>query len=154
MPAIPEGIFRSYDIRGIYPDKFNEEAAYHIAQAYVEIVRPKGPVVVGKDVRTHSPQIFEKVVQGLTDMGVDVIDIGTISTDMMYFSVGYYGYAGGIAVTASHNPKNYNGMKMVRENVIPISGETGIMQMKELVQNRTAVVKEKKGSITKKKYSR
>lgn len=124
-------IFRAYDIRGIYPQEVNEELAYKIGQAYAKFLNPK-TVILGRDVRTSGPALFEAVKNGLIDHGVNVVDIGVVSTDMMYFAVADYGYDGGLMVTASHNPREYNGFKMVREKGKPISGDSGIMEIRDL----------------------
>lgn len=126
-------IFKAYDIRGIYPDQINEEVAYSIAQGFARIVAPKKPVVIGHDVRLHSESLKLSMIKGLTDAGVDVVDIGLISTEMIYFATGQYGYGGGIQVTASHDTSEYHGAKMVRENVVPLSGESGLEEIKDFV---------------------
>jgi phosphomannomutase len=131
MP-IDQSIFKAYDIRGVYPDQLNEELAYGIAQGYCKFLNPK-TVALGFDVRLSSPSLFEAAKQGLLDHGVNVIDIGMVSTDMLYFAVVNYGYDGGITISASHNPKEYNGMKLTREKAIPISGDTGIEDIKNSV---------------------
>lgn len=127
-------IFKAYDIRGIYPDEINEEDAYKIAKAYCKFVKPK-EVVIGSDVRISSPALKKSAVNAVTEEGIKVIDVGTISTDMLYFAVANYGYSGGFSVTASHNPKEYNGMKLVREESKPISGDTGIFEIRDLAMN-------------------
>ncbi len=132
MKKIDPTIFKAYDIRGIYPDQLNDHSAYLIAQAYAKFVNPK-IVVVGRDVRLSGPSLFDPVVQGLNNHGVDVVDIGVVTTDMFYFAVANYGYDGGIMISASHNPKQYNGFKMVRKNAIPISGDSGIEEIKQFV---------------------
>ncbi|MBX4205444.1 MAG: phosphomannomutase/phosphoglucomutase [Candidatus Doudnabacteria bacterium] len=129
---IDQSIFKAYDIRGIYPTQLNEELAYGIAQAYCKFLNPK-TVALGFDVRISSPSLFEAAKQGLLDHGVNVIDIGMISTDMLYFAVANFGYDGGIIISASHNPKEYNGLKLTREKAIPISGDTGILDIKDSV---------------------
>ncbi len=132
MNTIDPTIFKAYDIRGIYPTQINKETAYKIGQAYAKFINPK-TVALGKDVRISGPELFEAAKQGLIDHGVNVVDIGTISTDMLYFAVAQYGFDGGITISASHNPKEYNGMKMVRAKAVPISGDSGIMDIKQLV---------------------
>lgn len=127
-------IFKAYDIRGIYPDEINEEDAYKIAKAYCKFVKPK-EVVIGSDVRISSPALKKSAVKAVTEEGIKVIDVGTISTDMLYFAVANYGYSGGFSITASHNPKEYNGMKLVREESKPISGDTGIFEIRDLAMN-------------------
>lgn len=126
-------IFKAYDVRGIYPDEINELDAYKIAKAYCEFVKPK-EVVVGCDVRLSSPSLKKAAVKAITDMGIKVIDIGTISTDMLYFSVFNYNYAGGFSITASHNPKEYNGFKFVREKSIPISLDSGLFAIRDIAE--------------------
>ena len=126
-------IFKAYDIRGIYPEEINDDLAYRIAQAYVRLVEPKDKVAVGFDVRACSKKMQVKVIEGLTDAGVEVIDIGLSSTEEIYFSVGFYHLAGGIHVTASHNPKEWGGMKVTREEVIPLTGESGIYEIRDLI---------------------
>lgn len=149
--TINSSIFKAYDIRGTYPIDLNEELAYRIAQAYIQYVKPQGKVAVGMDVRLSSPKLKEAVIKGLTDAGIDVVDIGLVSTDMYYFAVGYYKLAGGIQVTASHNPAEYNGIKMVREEVYPIFEEQGIQQIRDLIlSNKDKITSDKKGQVEKK----
>jgi phosphomannomutase len=143
-------IFKAYDVRGLYPSEIDEDAVYKIVQAYVAVFKPKEPVVLGKDVRLSSPSLWQSAAKGLTDAGVDVIDIGTVSTDMIYFSVAKYGYAGGMTISASHNPKEYNGIKFVREKAIAISGDTGIMDMRDQALKDGQIMEPEKGEITKK----
>jgi len=109
-----EKIFKAYDIRGVYPEEINELDVYKIAQAFCNFVKPS-EVVIGSDVRLSSPFLKKTAIKAVTDLGIKVINVGEISTDMLYFSVANYGYAGGFSLTASHNPKEYNGMKCVRE---------------------------------------
>jgi phosphomannomutase len=127
-------IFHAYDIRGIYPTEINEEAVYKIALAYVSIFKPRN-VAVGMDVRLSSPSLKKKVIEALLDSGVDVLDIGELTTDMIYFAVGKYNFSGGIIVSASHNPKEYNGMKMVREKAAAISSDTGLFEIRDALKN-------------------
>jgi phosphomannomutase len=152
MADINQKIFKAYDIRGIYPEEINEETAYRIAQAYVEFVQPK-EVVLGKDVRLSSPSLWKAAAQGIIDAGVDVIDINTISTDMLYFSVAYYGFSGGITISASHNPVDYNGMKIVREKAIPLSSDAGLKDILQIVLKHKKILAKKKGRIVKKEIT-
>ncbi|OGM84385.1 hypothetical protein A2421_02160 [Candidatus Woesebacteria bacterium RIFOXYC1_FULL_43_18] len=147
--TIDPSIFKAYDVRGIYPDNITPELAYKIGQAYAEFIKPKGEVVVGNDVRLHSEELKMKVAEGLTDSGVDVVDIGLISTDMYYFAVGNYGFAGGIQSSASHNPPEFHGFKMIREKVIPLTFEDGISQIRDLIVKDEFVKSETKGKIRK-----
>lgn len=126
-----ESIFKAYDIRGIYPSEINEQDVYKIAQAYCEFVKPK-EVVIGCDVRLSSPALKEAAIKAVVDLGIKVIDVGEISTDMLYFAVANYGYAGGFSITASHNPKEYNGLKFVRAKSQPISADTGLFNIRDI----------------------
>lgn len=139
-------IFRDYDIRGKYGDDFSAEDFYFIAQAYASFLKPR-IVAVGYDVRESSPELARQAVDGLIDAGVDVLNIGPISTDMLYFAVANYRADGGIIISASHNPLEYNGMKMVREQAIPISGDTGITEIGDI----SLQMKEKGEKITSRK---
>lgn len=125
--------FRAYDIRGIYPTDLDEEAYYRIAKAYVYLFKPR-TMVVGMDARLSGPSLKQSLSQGFLDAGVDVIDIGEITTDMLYFAVGNYDYSGGIVVSASHNPKDYNGLKLVREKVAAISSDTGLFELRDALK--------------------
>lgn len=146
-----ESIFKAYDIRGIYPEDLDEDLMYKIGQAYVQYIQPKGKVVVGHDVRLSSEKLRDSLVQGLLDAGIDVVDIGLVTTEMMYFAVGKYNFAGGIQVTASHNPAEYNGLKMVRENAEPLSGEQGIYAIRDIIkESKEKIVSEQKGTVEKK----
>lgn len=148
--AINSEIFKGYDVRGIYPKEIDENIVYKIAQAYVKVFNPARAIVLGKDVRISSPSLWQAAAKGITDAGCDVIDIDTISTDMLYFAVAYYDYGGGITISASHNPKEYNGMKFVRENSVAVSADTGIMDMKEEVLKNEQIIEPEKGEVSKK----
>ena len=125
-------IFKAYDVRGTYPDQVNEEAARAIGASFVAYLKAKR-VAVGRDMRLSSPTIAQALVDGIISQGADVVDYGMIATDMLYFAVASDGHDGGIQVTASHNPKQYNGMKMVRREAIPLSGEEGISDIREMI---------------------
>lgn len=130
--------FKAYDIRGRLPDELNTEIAYRIGRAYAQQIQPK-KVIVGRDIRLSSNELAEAVSQGLQDAGVDVYDIGLCGTEEVYFATFAYtdnGQAmdGGIMITASHNPKDYNGMKFVREQSKPISGDTGLRDIQRLAE--------------------
>lgn len=129
------GIFGKYDIRGIYPDEVNEEIIYNIARAFVKVFKPK-TAAVGRDVRTSSPSLHQAAVDGLTDEGVHVIDIGTISTDMLYFTVGSMDLDGGLTISASHNPREYNGMKLVEKKSKPISADNKLFEIQAVMANK------------------
>ncbi len=125
--------FKAYDVRGRVPDQINEQIAYRIGRAYADVVRP-GSVVVGHDIRLTSEALKLALANGLRDGGVDVFDIGLCGTEEIYFATFHSGVGGGIAVTASHNPKDYNGMKFVREGSKPISGDTGLFDIQHLAE--------------------
>lgn len=125
--------FKAYDIRGRIPDQLNEEIAYRIGRAFVEYLAPK-KVVVGYDIRLTSKSLCDALTEGLTDGGANVINIGQCGTEEIYFATSHLQVDGGIVVTASHNPKDYNGMKLVRDNSKPISGDTGLNEIKALAE--------------------
>ena len=110
--------FKAYDVRGIYPEQLDEEGAYAIGRAYVQQFEPRR-MAVGRDMRLSSPQMAEAVIRGASDEGAEVLDLGMIGTEMLYFAVGSLGLDGGLTVTASHNPKEYTGMKIVRRGARP-----------------------------------
>jgi phosphomannomutase len=147
MTNIDASIFKAYDIRGIYPEQINEQIAYQIAQAYCKFINPK-TVVVGRDVRLSGPALLEQLKKGLVDSGVNVIDIGTITTDMMYFGVVHTKADGGLMVTASHNPKEYNGIKMVRAKAAPISGDSGMYEIRDIVMSGFSEKTPQAGEVT------
>jgi phosphomannomutase len=126
------GIFKAYDIRGIYPTELNEAAAYAIGRAFVTFLNAK-EVVVGRDMRLSGPAMFEHVTRGIMDQGADVINIGMVSTDQYYFACSQLGCPG-MMVTASHNPKEYSGFKMVRQMPYLLSGAEGIQDLRRIVE--------------------
>lgn len=127
-----QSIFKSYDIRGVYPDDIDAEAAYKIARATV-VYTGASTMVVGRDMRASSPELAEAVIRGVTDQGADVIDIGLCSTPLFYFSVADYDvHDAGIMVTASHNPKEYNGMKIIRGDAQAIGLESGLAEIRDI----------------------
>src|SRR5437762_10282442 len=117
-------IFKAYDVRGTYPHEVNEDAARAIGGAFVAYLNAKR-IAVGRDMRLSSPSLAAAFIEGATAQGADVVDYGMIATDMLYFAVASDGLDGGVQVTASHNPKQYNGMKMVRQEAFPLSGDEG-----------------------------
>ncbi|WP_413732419.1 phosphomannomutase CpsG [Sodalis sp. RH20] len=128
--------FKAYDIRGKLGDELNEDIAYRIGRAYGEFLKPK-TMVVGGDVRLTSESLKLALANGLRDAGTDVLDIGVSGTEEIYFATFHLGVDGGIEVTASHNPLNYNGMKLVRENSRPISGDTGLRDIQRLAEENS-----------------
>ena len=131
---MPEDLtcFKAYDLRGRVPDEFNSNIAYRTGRAYAALFKP-GTVVVGHDVRLSSPEITQALINGLTDGRADVINIGQVGTEEVYFATAYLETDGGIMVTASHNPVDYNGMKLVREDARPVSGDTGLEEIRQRV---------------------
>ena len=151
-------IFRAYDIRGIYPEDLNEEAAYNIGAAFALFIKKTSgkenpQIVVGRDNRKSSDSLFKELKKGIIEQGADVIDIGLSATPTLYFAAAEYDYDGGINVTASHNPKQYNGFKMVRDNAITLSEESGIEEIKEMALAGEFIKAEKEGKVTEKKVS-
>ncbi|MCM2272357.1 MAG: phosphomannomutase/phosphoglucomutase [candidate division Zixibacteria bacterium] len=146
-------IFKAYDIRGTVPDQLNGEVAYMIGASLANFLKPKA-IAVGRDMRVSSNDLFNHLARGLNDSGVDVIDLGLVSTDGLYFAVGRYGYEGGVMITASHNPKQYNGFKICRKNAEPLSGEDGLNQMHRMIDHDAWLVKSpNRGAIVRKDIS-
>lgn len=154
--SINISIFKAYDIRGLYPQDLNEETAYTIARAFGllrqrELADKKEiKIVVGHDMRLSSPVLFEQVKRGLVDQGLQVIDIGLASTSTFYFAVSFYGYDGGLLVSASHNPKEYNGLKIVREKASPVGQGMGMEELRDLAEKSVFPEPEQKGTIIQK----
>jgi phosphomannomutase len=123
-------VFKAYDVRGIYGEDLDEDGAYAIGRAYVEEFASQR-IAIGRDMRVHAPAMAAAVVRGAVAAGADVLDIGMVGTEMLYFTVGELGLDGGIAVTASHNPKQYTGMKIVRGGALPVGGESGLLEVRD-----------------------
>jgi phosphomannomutase len=136
--ALDPKVFKAYDVRGLYPSELDEEGAYAIGRAYGEHFEPKR-IAVGRDMRLSSPSMAEAAMHGAADAGVDVVDIGLVGTEMVYFAVGELGLDGGIAVTASHNPKEYTGMKIVRRGALPVGGDSGLLDVRDRAMALTDV---------------
>ena len=133
MSRIAISGFKAYDLRGRIPGELNDQIAYRIGRAYAEFVKPR-KVIVGRDIRLSSEQLAKSLEQGLLDAGVDVHDIGLCGTEVVYYATFAHEMDGGIMVTASHNPPDYNGMKFVREGSRPISGDTGLKDIREIAE--------------------
>jgi phosphomannomutase len=123
-------VFKAYDVRGIYPNELDEEGAYAIGRAYVEQFEPRR-IAVGRDMRVSSPSMAAALIRGATEGGADVLDLGLVGTEMVYFAVGDLDLDGGVAVTASHNPKEYTGMKIVRRGALPVGGDSGLLDIRD-----------------------
>ncbi len=134
--AIDPSIFKAYDIRGTYPDQINADVAYKIGYALAAILGPH-QVAVGRDMRTSSDELFEHLARGINDQGADVVDLGLISTDGLYFAVGNFGFDAGVMITASHNPKEYNGFKVCKKNAEPLSGSDGLDKVCDYIKENT-----------------
>jgi phosphomannomutase len=140
--AVDPGIFKAYDVRGIYPEQLDEDGAYRIARAFARVLADLGGkdgpaglrVAVGHDMRIHSPALAESFTRGLVDEGVSVLHIGMVGTEMVYYAVGSRELDGGVSVTASHNPKAWAGFKLVREGAEALSGDRGIQDVRRLVE--------------------
>ncbi len=139
--------FKAYDIRGRVPDQLNEDIAYRIGRAYALWLKPRN-VVVGYDIRLSSEALCQALSRGLMDSGVDVINIGQCGTEEIYFATSHLKTSGGIVVTASHNPRDYNGMKLVREDSKPISGDTGLNEIRQLAEQGDFPDSAEKGQLT------
>jgi len=148
-------VFKAYDIRGKYPTDIDEDFAYKLGFAYADLRQKEEgkeqlKVIVSRDMRNSSPSLHQKLIQGLIESGVNVIDIGLASTPTMYFATAYYKADGGIQVSASHNPKDDNGFKLVRSRAIPVSEDTGIYTLRDLVATIQPQASATKGKLLKK----
>lgn len=139
---INSSIFKAYDIRGVYPSEINEEAAYLIGRAFIEFLsrgrKRKLKIAVGRDNRSSSRPLFRGLIKGIRDEGADVIDVGLSTTPMLYFGVAHYKLDGGINITASHNPSQYNGFKLVGGKSVPISGAGGLPEIQAIISKINA----------------
>ncbi|MFH1701172.1 MAG: phosphomannomutase/phosphoglucomutase [Candidatus Zixiibacteriota bacterium] len=149
MMNIDKAIFKTYDIRGIVPDQLTSDIAYAIGNGLAGYLKPTS-IAIGRDMRMSSDELFQGLSDGILDRGVDVVDLGMISTDALYFAVGKYGYDGGIMITASHNPSNYNGFKMCRKNAVPLSGADGYDYIADAIKNDKIEKTPQRGSIVRK----
>jgi len=140
VPEVDPTIFKAYDVRGIYPDQIDEEVAYRVGRAFARVLgdmQQKATkdltVGLGRDLRLSAPRLADRYSDGLTDEGADVLDVGMVGTEMLYYAVGSRGLDGGLMCTASHNPKAYTGAKLVKEGSIALSGDSGIGELRDLV---------------------
>ncbi len=147
--TVNPSIFKSYDIRAVYPRDFDEKVVYVISQAYIKLYKPK-IVVLGRDVRESGESLFNSALRAFLDAGVNVINIGIVSTDMFYFAVGSLPVDGGITISASHNPREYNGMNFCKKGADPISSENGLYDIRDLViKDQSPIASLKKGTVEK-----
>ena len=126
-------VFKAYDVRGVYPTELDEDGAYLVARAYTAHFEPR-TVAVGHDMRLSAPAMYGGVVNGVADSGADVVELGLVGTEMLYHAVAELGLDGGIYVTASHNPKEYTGMKIVRRGALPVGGDSGLVEIRALAE--------------------
>jgi len=138
--------FKAYDLRGRIPDEINVDIAYAVARGYAAFLKPRR-ICVGRDIRLSSAELADSVIRGLVDSGVEVVDIGLCGTEGVYFATAHLGLDGGIMVTASHNPPDYNGMKFVREGSRPISGDTGLKDIRRYAEAGAFTAPVKPGAV-------
>jgi phosphomannomutase len=132
--SINPSIFKAYDVRGLYPSEIDEDAARLIGRGFVAYLKAKR-IAVSRDMRLSSPSVAAAFIEGARAQGADVVDYGMMGTDMMYFAVARDGHDGGAQITASHNPKEYNGIKLVRREAFPLSGDAGIGDIRDMIAN-------------------
>jgi phosphomannomutase len=148
--SLNPGIFKAYDVRGTYPDEVGEDAARAIGAAFVAYLKARR-IAIGRDMRLSSPALAAAFIDGATSQGADVVDYGMIPTDVLYFAVAREGHDGGVQVTASHNPKQYNGAKMVGQEAFPLSGEAGISDIRDMIAaGRLPPPAARRGQVTEK----
>ena len=138
-------VFKAYDVRGLYPSQLDEDGAYRIGRAYVEHFEPKA-IAIGRDMRLASPDMSRAAVDGCTDGGADVVDLGLVGTEVLYHAVNELSRDGGSCVTASHNPKEYTGMKIVRRGALPVGGDSGLAEIRALAESGFGEV-ERQGEV-------
>ena len=140
------GCFKAYDARGKVPDELDTDIAYRVGRAYAEFIQPQR-VAVGRDVRLTSEELFDALSRGLTDSGVDVLDLGLCGTEQVYFAAFHLELDGGIMITASHNPVDYNGFKFVRESAKPLSADSGLADIRRIAEQESFSETTRQGSI-------
>jgi len=141
------GIFKSYDVRGIYPAQINADIAHGIGRAFAAFTGGR-TLAVGRDMRPSGSALFEAFARGAREQGADVVDIGMVSTDALYFAVGEFGFDGGVMITASHNPKEYNGMKFCLREAQALSAETGLNAMRDMIATAAYPAPSRAGTLT------
>ncbi len=140
------GAFHAYDIRGVYNKDFDRETVYRVGYFLPELLGAD-KVVVGRDDRESSPEMHKALLKGITDAGADVYDLGLATTPMVYFATGRYGFKASAQITASHNPREYNGLKISRENALPVGFDTGLGKLKEWIETRELILSGKRGEV-------
>src|ERR1041384_8866015 len=127
-------VFKAYDVRGLYPSEINEELARQVGRGFITYLGAK-KIAVSRDMRVSPPGLAAAFIQGAREQGADVVDYGMLGTDMLYFGVVHDSLEGGAQITASHNPKQYNGIKMVRSGAQPLSGDQGLREIRDMIAN-------------------
>src|SRR5688572_14447844 len=146
--SINASIFKAYDVRGLYPQEVNEDAARLIGRGFVAYLNARR-IAVSRDMRLSSPSMAAAFIDGALEQGADVVDYGMMGTDMLYYAVARDGHDGGVQITASHNPKEYNGIKMVRKEAFPLSGEAGLAEIRDMItSNQLPAPASTAGSLT------
>src|SRR6478736_8340995 len=146
IPSVLDpAVFKAYDFRGIHPSELDEDGAYRIGRAYAAQFEPRA-IAVGHDMRLSSPSMYAAAVEGIADGGSDVVRLGLVGTEMLYHAVTELGLDGGICVTASHNPKQYTGMKIVRRGALPVGGDSGLAEIRARAERDAGPV-ERRGEI-------
>ncbi|MBE9467831.1 MAG: phosphomannomutase/phosphoglucomutase [Bacteroidetes bacterium] len=140
------GAFKAYDIRGVYNKDFNKEDVYKIGYFLPKLLKT-GKILVGSDVRVSSPEIFEYLSKGITDCGADVYDIGLATTPLVYFATAKHNFDASVQITASHNAKQYNGLKVSKANALPVGYDTGLGELEKMIKTKEIIPEEKKGKI-------
>ena len=139
--------FHAYDIRGIYPEQFNKDDCYKIGFFLPELLKTN-KILVGRDMRTSSPEIFEYLCKGITDAGANVLNAGLTTTPMIYYATAKFGFDASVQITASHNPREYNGMKISRANALPVGLDTGLGELKQMMETRPVKPVAQKGTVS------
>src|SRR5881275_3409007 len=146
--TIDPAIFKAYDVRGIYGEDLTDEIAYRIGRAAAQYLQVP-EIAVGRDMRLSSPQLAAALIRGITDQGVNAVDLGMTTTDELYFAVGKFNFPAGVMITASHNPGKYNGMKFCRAQAFPISLESGLTDIRDLAISGKFAEPASKGQVIK-----
>ena len=146
-PTTDSGIFKAYDIRGLYPEQLDETLARQIGRAFVTYLSAQR-IAVSRDMRLSSPSLAAAFIEGARDQGADVVDFGMLGTDMLYYAVARDRFDGGAQITASHNPMQYNGMKLVRKQALPLSGDAGISDIRDMILGDTIPAPTSRGMLT------
>ena len=146
-PGIDPAIFKAYDVRGLYPELLNEDLARQIGRAFVTYLSANR-IAVSRDMRLSSPSLAAAFIDGAREQGADVVDFGMLGTDMLYYAVARDHFDGGAQITASHNPKQYNGMKMVRQQALPLSGDAGISDIRDMIVRDAIPAPTSRGTLT------